>query len=371
MIDNVVMTLWTSLSPALYSMSGYLIGIPLVYGLLSITNFVIGKRVRTKLYKIWEVCIEWTTMLCLICFLIGIVVRIAHMSTLKLPHVGSVYTGDVSRLVAGTLGVTALSVVIMSCSFVWFGIKVRSPILTAGVTESPNSHELDEIWRYLKKELKEVRREIVELNRNEEKSVNTSIFPVREITQRIGNSLLPSPSKSVNTEEDDPMVDTDAIKRCTRCGEQWHRSITCPYARFQCHNCGLRGHKACVCPHIAHTDAKGRVVTRIENRPGSVKMYQRRDRTQGDALDTTGSVVEALHQAVKLRAQKEKERRMSKKVIVDNEPVVIEVKEENEEEEPAIARPAKSSKKERASDLLLLSSSLTELLAADCSDEEC
>lgn len=365
----------TRLAPTLLSISGHLIGIPIVFGIVCLTKFMIGKKIWVKIVKIWEICLEWMTILSFVSLLLGMVIRLLHSNNFI--HSDFVFPSpdEVTRVIGSVFFISTMSLVVLIFGFIWLGYSHRSPIITIPMTESPDSTNIDEIMKYLKIELKKVRDEIISINRNHQQPKSVAAYPLQEITQSNNRNITPPQNivRNPPRNDDDPMTieeDSDS-RKCVRCGDTWHKSIACPYIKMTCRSCGLRGHKALVCPHIAHTDNKGRVVTRIENRPGSVKMFQRRDRTQGDALDTTGSVVEALHQALRIKARKEKERREKKAKKVDfEEPTpVVEVKAE-EVEVISNTRPQKAVRVDREAEQLLLANTLAEILAISESDDE-
>ena len=124
-----------------------------------------------------------------------------------------------------------------------------------------------------------------------------------------------------------------------------------------------------MCQHSAHRDRGGRIITRIENRPGSIKMVQKKDRTQCDAISTGQSVISRLSQALNEKTRKEKERRewrkLAKELLGATEETGTTPTTEKETKEDS-----ESSRKRTKSsdDVLLLANRFEQLLSLDEED---
>ena len=98
---------------------------------------------------------------------------------------------------------------------------------------------------------------------------------------------------------------------CRACNQlHWYKE--CPYRKSRCDHCQKIGHLKVACRNAVEKDYKGRVNVRLESKPGSTRLYARKDRTTGERVTTAEDVLQFLQQRIQRRSQKAKERRQLK-----------------------------------------------------------
>ena len=365
---EVIGYIWGLVNPAFVPIADYCVLIPLVLWMLKLTAWAVGKPVVEKALKIWKILMSWINLLSVGIFFFGVIVHLIN-STHEL-HLET-YTDPANSLMRNIMVICAsTSCITMITTFVLSLLSRKADISVTPVqeVEAPDKR-IEEILEYLKR------------NSSARTLSLEALVPTRGNSQErttaegisSSRTVAATPTYTAVVSEDTPMTEARPIpyhmRPCYRCGETGHRSFQCPFIKEICSKCGLRGHKGEVCQHAAHRDRGGRIITRIENRPGSIKMVQRKDRTQGDAISTGQSVISRLSQALNEKTRKEKERRELRKLAKEllgatEEPGTTPTTEKETKEDSESSRKRTKS----SDDVLLLANRFEQLLSPDEED---
>eukprot|EP00921_Rhytidocystis_pertsovi_P021999 GHVQ01035190.1.p1 GENE.GHVQ01035190.1~~GHVQ01035190.1.p1 ORF type:complete len:419 (-),score=38.14 GHVQ01035190.1:157-1413(-) len=291
--------------------------LPALYFIFRVSDYMIGESVRRSLKKIQDTIRIWLDVLCIVLFLSGWCIKLGslgdkHLLDLKL------FNHEGLTILLACVGTFLVTLSVLVVGFVMFAFRYGWPqkIAAACLVTPESDHELlDDIMKSLRKQVQDVRNDLKEIEKEVRKSGEDAVaFPAAEKRQKVQEEKMPS-ADDVEAQEKMVVesVYTPEERICYRCGGTDHRSVQCAYNKLHCNSCGLRGHKANRCKNTAYKDSRGRVNTRVEDRPGSVRLYQRRDRSKGQALDTAGDILDVLHDTLKEKAKKEKKRREASK----------------------------------------------------------
>eukprot|EP00921_Rhytidocystis_pertsovi_P020264 GHVQ01032165.1.p1 GENE.GHVQ01032165.1~~GHVQ01032165.1.p1 ORF type:complete len:384 (+),score=49.95 GHVQ01032165.1:1355-2506(+) len=297
---------------ALTDLSFVLVVVPTFYFLLSFSHWMIGEKIRAKLSRVGVVIRRWMNVMSVLSFSVGLCMHLWQLRGSVVVQFGGISLDE------GSIWLGGLTIVLSMClgcvsGFVVFVVLIWCrPYGKVNVVaeEECDRENLDMIVRTLRMDIAAIKKDL------QQENYKTAVYTSAE-EQAAKRPKLPEPEKSVGStpeKEIEMEVEKHLLeeKLCVRCGQGDHKSVECIYNKMHCNKCGLRGHKAVVCKHIAYADTQGRVNTRIEDRPGSVRVYQRRDKTQKDHLMTAGNVLELLHEGLKHRAKQAKRHRVGK-----------------------------------------------------------